>query len=131
LEMDYIPILSSAAAFTLRFPASGQEGRKIEDLLEAGVRIQRFWLTVARLGLAMQPAMAVLIFADYGQKGLPFTADAAVRAKAKRLAEGFRRVLGAGTEDFVFMGRVGEPLPRISVCRSVRKPVAELMTPPP
>ena len=129
LEMDYVPILCSAAAFTLRFPASSQGSRKTEDLLVAGARIQRFWLTVAQLGLAMQPALAVLIFADYGQKELPFTVDTAVRVKAKRLAEGFRRVFGAGTEDFVFMGRVGEPLPRMGVCRSVRMPVAELMTP--
>jgi hypothetical protein len=88
-------------------------------------------LTAARLGLALQPAMAVLIFADYGQCELPFTKDATVRAKASRLAREFRRVFGAGTEDFVFMGRIGEPLPRVGACRSVRRPVAELMFPPP
>jgi hypothetical protein len=73
--------------------------------------------------------MAVLIFADYGQKATPFTTDAAVLAKAAQLAEKFRGVLGAGTQDFVFMGRIGEPLPRLGVCRSVRKPVAALMVP--
>ncbi len=131
LEMDYVPILSSAAAFTLRFPVTGQGARDTGELLEAGIRIQRFWLTAARLGLALQPALAVLIFAHYGQHEVPFTADTTVRAKAKRLAHEFRRILGAGTEDFVFMGRIGEPLPRIGVIRSVRKPVADLMTQPP
>jgi molybdopterin/thiamine biosynthesis adenylyltransferase/nitroreductase len=127
LEMDYVPILSSAAAFTLRFPAGSQRGT--EELLQAGECIQRFWLTAARHGLALQPAMAVLIFADYGQKATPFTTDAAVLAKAAQLAEKFRGVLGDGTQDFVFMGRIGEPLPRLGVCRSVRKPVAALMVP--
>jgi nitroreductase len=128
LEMDYLPILSSAAAFTLRFPTDG--ARSIDTLLEAGVHIQRFWLTAARLGLAMQPAMALLVFADYGQSDLPFTVAPALRAKAKRLADEFRRVFASGTEDFVFMGRIGEPLPRTGVSRSVRRPVSELMMPP-
>jgi sulfur-carrier protein adenylyltransferase/sulfurtransferase len=129
LQMDYLPILSSAAAFAVRIPADGV--RSIDGLLEVGVHIQRFWLTAARLGLALQPAMALLVFADYGQKDLPFTAASALRIKAKRLADEFRRVFGVGTEDFVFMGRIGEPLPRIGACRSVRRPVSELMMPKP
>jgi molybdopterin/thiamine biosynthesis adenylyltransferase/nitroreductase len=128
LEMDYVPIIFSAAVFTLRFPAASQGAREIVDLLEAGTRIQRFWLTAAQLGLAMQPALAVLAFAHYGQSELPFSKDASVCARARRLAREFRRVFGVGTEDFVFMGRIGEPLPRIDVYRSVRLPVAELMT---
>jgi hypothetical protein len=125
LEMDYLPILCSAAAFTLRFVADGV--RSTEDLLEVGIHIQRFWLTAARLGLAMQPVMALLVFADYGQKDVPFTVTPALRIKAKRLADEFRRVFAAGTEDFVFMGRIGEPLRRMGVCRSVRRPVSELI----
>jgi hypothetical protein len=124
LEMDYLPILSSAAAFTMRMPAD--EERSIDSLLKLGIQIQRFWLTATKLGLAIQPAMALLVFADYGQKDLPFTIATALRVKAKRLADEFRRFFAAGTDDFVFMGRIGEPLPRIGVCRSVRRPVSEL-----
>jgi hypothetical protein len=76
----------------------------------------------------MQPACAVLIFAHYGENEPTFTADESVQAKAKRLSQMFRRVLGAATADFVFMGRIGEPLPRMGVVRSVRRPVTELMT---
>jgi molybdopterin/thiamine biosynthesis adenylyltransferase/nitroreductase len=128
LDMDYIPIISSASAFTVRFVATAQHGRAMEDLLHAGQNIQRFWLTAARLGLAMQPTLAVLAFAHYGENELPFTGVAAVRAKAKRLALRFRRVFGSGPDDFVFMGRIGEPLTRDGVCRSMRRSVAELMT---
>jgi hypothetical protein len=128
LEMDYVPILSSAAAFTLRCHAGVQDERKTVDLLHAGIHIQRFWLTAARLGLALQPTLAMLAFAHYGESDLPFTADTAVRAKATRLAKVFRSAFGAGPEDFVFMGRIGEPLPRMGVCRSVRRPLVELMT---
>jgi nitroreductase len=128
LEMDYLPILSSAAVFTLRFPTGGTHS--IDGLLDAGIHIQRFWLTAARLGLAVQPAMALLVFADYGQNDVPFTVIPALRVKAKRLAEEFRRLFVAGTEEFVFMGRIGEPLRRAGVHRSVRRPVSELMVPP-
>jgi sulfur-carrier protein adenylyltransferase/sulfurtransferase len=130
LEMDYVPILSSAAAFMLRFSTIAQGRRETANLLEAGARIQRFWLTAAHLGLALQPALAVLIFAHYGEHEPAFTKDPAVSDKAKRLAQRFRDVFRAGTEDFVFMGRIGEPLPRIGVCRSVRRPVSELMFTP-
>jgi len=129
LEMDYVPILSCARAFTLRLPVAGEGGHETEELLRAGENIQRFWLTAARLGLALQPALAILIFSHYGQNEIKFTEDADVRAKAARLAKDFRRVFGTGTEDFVFMGRMGEPLSRIGVSRSVRRPVTELMIP--
>ena len=77
-----------------------------------------------------EPALAVLIFAHYGQNDVAFTADAAVRSKANRLAREFQRVFGAPTDEFVFMGRIGEPLPRIGVSRSVRRPIVELVVSP-
>jgi sulfur-carrier protein adenylyltransferase/sulfurtransferase len=131
LEMDYVPVLSSAAAFTLRFAAAAQVSYETEDLLHAGEHIQRFWLVATRLGLALQPALAVLIFAHYGQNDTAFTTDATVRGQAKRLAQRFREVFGAGTDEFVFMGRIGEPLPRVGNTRSVRRAVVELMNPLP
>ena len=130
LEMDYLPILCSGAAFTLRFPTpmtSDSEKRGLEDLLEAGIHIQRFWLTATQAGLAMQPALAILIFAHYGAKEIAFTTDAAVRAKSGALARKFEDVFGAVTDDFVFLGRVGEPLPRMGSVRSTRKAVEELL----
>ncbi len=128
LQMDYAPILSSAAAFTLRVQDSSQGEPSTEDLLRIGMHIQRFWLTATHLGLAMQPALAVLAFAHYGETGSAFTADTAVRGQADRLAQKFRQAFEAGPKSFVFMGRIGEPLPRIGVARSVRRPVSELMT---
>jgi sulfur-carrier protein adenylyltransferase/sulfurtransferase len=128
VEMDYVPILFSSAAFTLRWPNGSGEGHTTEDLLYAGIHIQRFWLTATKLGLAMQPTLAMLAFAHYGQHDLPFTIDTTVRAKAKRLATDFRKVLGAGPERFVFAGRIGEPRPRLGVTRSTRLPVVDLMS---
>ena len=130
LEMDYLPFLLCSAIFTLRFAATAQGPRTTEDLLQAGIGIQRFWLTAAQLGLAMQPALAVLAFAHYGKNDDTFTKDRRVVASAQTLAKNFRRDLGAEPEDFVFMGRIGEPIRRTGVSRSVRKPVAELIVSP-
>jgi molybdopterin/thiamine biosynthesis adenylyltransferase/nitroreductase len=125
-QTDTAPILGSAACFTVRLATHAAE-RGPNTLLRAGEHLQRFWLTATRLGLAMQPLLAPLIFADYGEKGVSFTTDAAVQAKAATLAASFRQVVGAGTSDFVFMGRIGEPRSRQPECRSVRRPLAELM----
>ncbi len=127
-QADYAPILASAACFTVRLNRSAPApADRMLALLRAGQRLQRFWLTAARLGLALQPLMAMLIFADYGEKRLGFTASAAVQRQAVALAAAFRRVLGAGTGEFVFVGRIGEPRSRQPAFRSVRRPLSELV----
>jgi hypothetical protein len=129
IQMDFIPMLLSATAFSLRYATPAEGDRPVADVLQAGVHTQRFWLTATRLGLAVHPSMAILVFSDYGEKKVPFTAQGKLRLKAGRLADRFLTFFGAGTRDFVFMGRIGEPLPRMSACRSVRRTVAELMIP--
>lgn len=126
LETDYLPVLASGAVFAIRYSQESDSPRTTRALLETGVRLQNFWLTATRLGLALQPLMDVLTFAHYGQENAPFTADARLQAKGRDLARQTRALFGAG--DFVFMGRIGEPHWRDAYPRSVRKPVAELLT---
>lgn len=59
LQMDLIPGLACAAHFVLK---ARQSPRGIDDYVEAGRAVQRFWLTLTRLGLFMQPEMTPLIF---------------------------------------------------------------------
>ena len=98
----------------------------MERMLRLGGAVQRFWLQAARLGLAMQPGLATLIFAHYGSHNLPFTTDPALRVKARRLSERFQAVLGMHPDRVVFLGRIGEPRPGLPRVRSVRRAVAEL-----
>jgi hypothetical protein len=131
LQMDYAPILRSAAFFSIRLkqPVSSSDER-VKMLLRAGQQVQRFWLTATRLGLAMQPALAILIFSHYGEKGIAFTTEASMQEKAKMLASAFKRAFGAEPDSFVFMGRIGEARPRDKVCRSTRLSLDELMAVP-
>lgn len=126
VELDIVPNLFSAAAFTLRCPTDNASERRTEDVLRAGIHVQRFWLTATLLGLALHPALAILVFAQYGQGDPSFGSTSSVRAKARRLARKFQEMFGRGVDEYVFIGRIGEPLRRTGVSRSVRLSVAEL-----
>lgn len=127
LQVDYGPILASAACFAVRLPRP--EPNRVLAALRAGQRLQRFWLTATSLGLALQPLMAMLIFADYGANRLAFTADAAALRRAEQLAVSFRDVLDGPPGEFIFIGRIGEPRSREPAHRSVRRPLSDLVEP--
>lgn len=128
LQMDYVPAVASSAFFVMRLGEQDTpDGGGAERLLAAGGAIQRFWLTATRLGLAMQPMLAVLIFADYGTSDAAFTTDPVSLRRARRLSQRFQRVLGVAPGEAVFIGRIGEPHPRLPLCRSTRLTLDQLL----
>jgi nitroreductase len=130
IQLDYIPGLASAAFFSLRLSEqlpSAPLARTVA-LLHAGMAIQRFWLMATRLGLAMQPSLATLIFAYYGKTGEAFTTDGKARAKAQRLNEAVTEALG-NLDTVVFLGRLGQRRTALPGARSVRLPTPELIRP--
>ena len=127
LQMDYLPGLSSGAFLTIRRPAA-LPGQATAMLLGAGAQIQRMWLTASRLGLAMQPTLAALGFAQRGADRDAFTTDALMPMRAADLAASFERTVGAVPADILFMARVGARRPRLPFHRSVRLPLDTLIT---
>jgi hypothetical protein len=120
--MDFLPGLFSATYFVIRLEGrSGEPGA----VLEAGGAIQRFWLMATKLGLVMQPCVAMLAFWSYAAAGRDFTALPKAQAMARRLASRAEAVLGPNDE-IVFLGRIGWPWSR-SPSRSIRLPLARLM----
>jgi hypothetical protein len=126
LQMDVWPAVRSGAMFAIRPTADGAS-RTTLQLLKTGERLQRFWLTCERLGLGLQPALATLIFADYGAREAPLSRAPSIAPMAIRLARKFTDVLGAPPSGYVFIGRVGERIPRQPTARSVRRPLPELV----
>jgi nitroreductase len=131
-QLDLLPGLASGAFFTMRpanpaGEAAAAPDQRVTALLRVGEAVQRFWLEASRLGLAMQPALAILAFAHYGETNAVFSADPTVVRKARSLAARFRQVLGDGPDEFVFIGRIGEPLPRLPVMRSTRRRLDQLV----
>ena len=128
LQLDYLPGVASAAFFTIRQPPAGMaDGDRSVSLLRAGAAIDRFWLTAARLGLAIQPELAVLAFAHYGATDANFTALAPMRERAKALASALRSTLGGEADGLIFIGRIGRPKPRMPFVRSTRLTLDELI----
>ncbi|MBU6266067.1 MAG: ThiF family adenylyltransferase [Sphingomonadales bacterium] len=126
LQMDILPGIFSSAFFSIAFrrqPADDRASRVA--VIEAGTRLQRLWLTASRHGLALQPGMATLIFAHYGETGEPFTTMNGARKLAARLARAVRRIRPDGGGEMLFLGRVGTPR-TAKTCRSTRLPVAGL-----
>jgi hypothetical protein len=125
-QLDFLPGLGSSAFFEI-LPVPRRAELSVEELIRAGHGLQRFWLTATRLGLAMQPGFAIIIFAHYGRQGTAFTADQSLRDKARKLAEAFVRVFNHDPAETLFIGRIGQPPPRKPGARSVRRPLGELL----
>lgn len=129
-QLDYLPGLASGAFVVFRRNAMEAAADSGGGLIQAGQAIQRFWLTATRLGLAMQPTIAMLAFAEYGQNGTSFTAEAALRSKAATLAGHFRNWLAVTPGEVLFVARIGEPKRRLPSVRSSRIPLAKLIESP-
>jgi molybdopterin/thiamine biosynthesis adenylyltransferase/nitroreductase len=130
LQMDLLPGLFCSGFFSMRWaspPAHGREGR-IRALLAAGGAIQRFWLTAARLGLALQPALATLIFAQHGRSKTRFTSDEQAAEAAAKLGDATDDLAGS-VEELVFLGRIGKRPRSAPRGRSIRKPLATIIEP--
>lgn len=104
IELDLLPALRCAAHFVL---IRNEEPQGIDDHVEAGRALQRFWLTATQLGLQFQPEMTPLIFSQYAHHGVSFSKVAPAAQRAKDLAIDLEKLIGVSTSKVVFMGRVG------------------------
>jgi len=126
LQMDLIPGLACAAHFVLTAPRRPQ---RVDDYLQAGRAMQRFWLTATAQGLQLQPELTPLIFARYVREGRVFSGTRGMQQRAEALArEGAALVGQTVWESAVFMGRIGAG--PAAAARSLRKPLRELLVGP-
>lgn len=124
LQMDLIPGLACAAHVVIKCE---EPLRSIDTFVKAGRAVQRFWLTLTRLGLFQQPEMTPLIFGSYVRNELPFTAVARLEKLGCELEADSRALLGVDADRAVWMGRIGAGV--APVARSTRKPLEQLMLP--
>ena len=127
LQIDILPGLYCAGHFTVTWRNPRAQPPAPDDLLRAGERLQRFWLTATRLGLAIQPGLAPIAFATHALTGVRFTEQPKLLAKAEKLAVEVSRVTGSEVDQLVFMGRIGRPKSMRSTSRSHRLPLEDLL----
>jgi molybdopterin/thiamine biosynthesis adenylyltransferase/nitroreductase len=128
IQMDYLPGLFCAAHFSIQWNSLENPPDRTVHLLQAGMSLQRFWLTATRMGLAVQPSLAPLAFLHLASLDRPFTADRPMQRAGKKLRQRAARILPDGGADTVFMGRMGYPA-KPSPVRSTRLPFEALILP--
>jgi hypothetical protein len=122
--MDLLPGLACAAHFVLK---AKSEPRSIDDYIEAGRAVQRFWLTLTHLGLYMQPEMTPLIFSKYVREQRQFTQASKLHHLAAKLQQEAAALVFNDGLFPVYMGRLGTgPAP---TARSERLPLEQLLVP--
>jgi nitroreductase len=122
LQMDFVPGIACAAHFVLK---ARQAPAGIDDYIEAGRALQRFWLTLTSLGLYMQPEMTPLIFSKYVREQRRFTGADKLHGLAARLEREARELVFTDALHPVYMGRIGAgPAP---TARSERLPLEQLL----
>ncbi|HHH39540.1 MAG TPA: molybdopterin biosynthesis protein MoeY [Sedimenticola sp.] len=123
LQLDLLPALRCAAHFVL---VAERQPVTIDDYMEGGRRLQRFWLTATRLGLLLQPEMTPLIFARYVREGIRFSTLDRAQAEAIKLSDRLEALIGRqACTRALFMGRLGRGTQPQS--RSLRRPLEQLL----
>ena len=117
VQLDFVPALACAAHVLMK-PAVAPS--TLADHVQAGIALQRLWLTATSLGLHLQPEMTPVIFRWYARTGKRFSALPAIFSQTQTLAARFETIAGAGQNDsFSFFCRVGRS--RSPFSRSIRK----------
>jgi molybdopterin/thiamine biosynthesis adenylyltransferase/nitroreductase len=122
IQMDFIPGLACGAHFVI---LADSPPKGIDDYIDSGRAMQRFWLTATRLGLQLQPEITPLIFSRYVRNELEFTQVKKLAQFAKTLSDQTEDLIGSEeTSRAIFMGRIGMgPAPW---SRSLRLPLSQL-----
>jgi len=123
LQLDLAPGYLCGAHFLI---CAKRKPENVEDYINGGRAMQRFWLTATQQGLQLQPEMTPLIFAKYIQDRRIFTGDADAANAATYLAYNLgQKFSRQNIEQGVFMGRIGHSRPPSA--RSTRFSVAKLI----
>jgi len=123
LQMDLLPGLGCAAHFVL---VAEHKPDDVAGRLAAGRAVQRLWLACTADNIQFQPEQTPIIFSDYVQKGIRFTASDAAVAEAVQMRADLTVLVGkVNLAHAVFAGRIGYgPGP---AARSLRLPLPKLL----
>jgi sulfur-carrier protein adenylyltransferase/sulfurtransferase len=125
IQMDFIPSLACGAHCII---AAKHPAQSIDDYINAGRAMQRFWLTATLRGLQLQPEMTPLIFARYIRKQVRFSTNDNLLLLAQVAGQKLEALVGEETsQTAVFMARIGAG--PAAAARSTRRSLKSLLIP--
>lgn len=124
IEMDIIPGIFSGAHFIL---CRDKPAKSIEDYLESGRLVQRFWLSAAQAGIQLQPQTTAMIFSQYYTQNIPFTSLKKEIQATEKLKNKLAQLVAPdySVDQIIFIGRIGYGEP--AQARSVRLDLESLI----
>lgn len=126
LELDYVPGKHCAGFFSIT-AEKPIESMTLDDLLRAGMQIQRIWLYFASRNMVIQPCYMPIILSWYLRESITITEDPSLLNKLQAMHDHFSRLGFDGKT--IFMARFGYPLDSKTTPRSVRLDLSELLLP--
>ncbi|MDP2880322.1 MAG: molybdopterin biosynthesis protein MoeY [Azonexus sp.] len=123
IQLDFVPAIACAGHLLLK---PRKPLNSLHDYVEAGMAMQRLWLTATSLGLHLQPEMTPVIFRWYAKAGREISAHSKINKKVELMASRFERLVEASSDQsFAFFCRIGQSVPPKS--RSLRKSLSQLL----
>ena len=123
IQLDFIPGIACAAHLLLR---PEKPPKSLGDFVEAGIAMQRLWLTATAVGLHLQPEMTPVIFRWYARADRRFSAKDQINQKVGVLASNFEVLVKASSDqEFSFFCRVGQSM--LPKSRSLRRSLSQLI----
>tara|TARA_R110002124_G_scaffold287216_2_gene471682 strand:- start:117629 stop:118726 length:1098 start_codon:yes stop_codon:yes gene_type:complete len=126
IELDLLPALFCSGHFIISFDPEKIQDPNPSDYIQAGRSMQRFWLTLAKEHMVMQPWYATLMFSLYLDRNISFTKNTKTAQKINTQFKSLLEHHNLPLSHVFFTGRVGFPK-KISPTRSIRKPVSSLI----
>ena len=123
IQLDFIPALACAGHLLLK---PRKPLNSLNDYVEAGMAMQRLWLTATSLGLHLQPEMTPVIFRWYARAGRKISANSEINTEIELVASRFEGLAGASNDQsFAFFCRIGQST--VPTSRSLRKSLSQLL----
>ena len=122
LLLDFSTAIKSCAHFVI---VADKQPETMEDYVNAGKAVQKFWLQATALKLGFQPEQTPIIFSEYLRNGVDFTTNQDTIKNVVKVDAEFKAMIGEdNVQRSVFMGRLGRSTTPNS--RSVRLSLDEL-----
>lgn len=105
IQLAFVPALACGAHFAI---VANNKPTTIDDFVNGGRALQRFWLAATKSELHVQPEYTPIVFHEYFKNNIDFSKHNFASTLASNISEKFVRIIGSDLADkTVYLGRIG------------------------